>query len=239
MAVQSRLQPLAFVVTTETPCPYLPDRMERKIVTRLAGPDTSRTFQLLSRAGFRRSHAIVYRPACSACSACVPVRVVAAEFEPGRTLRRVEARNADLRVSVQPARGSAEQYELFARYLEGRHTAGEMTGMDFADYRSMVEDSPVDTRLVEFRYSDGRLAACALTDWTDDSISAVYTFFDPAQPGRSLGSHAVITLIREAARRGLPYVYLGYWVAGSRKMAYKNRFRPLEGFGPSGWRRIA
>jgi len=235
MSVQSRAQPLSFLVTTEMPCPYLPGRMERKVVTRLSGSEAGRNFQLLQRAGFRRSHAIAYRPACSGCQACMPVRVRAAEFEPGRTLRRTEARNADLGVSIRLARGTAEQYALFQRYLDGRHSDGEMVGMGLSDYRSMVEDSSIDTRLVEFRDSAGGLVACALTDWTDDGISAVYSFFDPDHAARSPGSHAIIWLIGEAQRRGLRYVYLGYWIAESRKMAYKARFRPAEVFGPKGW----
>jgi len=240
MAVQqSRSQPLTFLVTTDMPCPYLPGRMERKLVTRLAGPEARKQFHLLSRGGFRRSHAIAYRPACIGCQACVPVRVAVADFAPGRTLRRIEARNADLATTALPARGTAEQYQLFRDYLEGRHGDGEMAGMSLADYRSMIEDTPVDTRLIEFRDGAGRLTACVLTDWSDDGISAVYSFFDPEQPERSLGSHMIVWLIREALRQGLPYVYLGYWVGGSRKMGYKTRFRPIEGFGPEGWRRIA
>jgi arginyl-tRNA--protein-N-Asp/Glu arginylyltransferase len=234
MAIQQgRSQPLSFLVTTDMPCPYLPDRMERKLVTRLAGPEAAKHFHLLSRAGFRRSHSIAYRPACPGCSACVGA------FKPGRSLRRLEARNADLTASIQAARGTAEQYQLFQYYLDGRHGDGEMAGMSLSDYRSMVEDTPIDTRLVEFRDDIGRLVACVLTDWSEDGISAVYSFFDPEQPARSLGSYMIVWLLREAARSALPYVYLGYWVGGSRKMGYKTRFRPIEGFGPQGWQRIA
>jgi arginine-tRNA-protein transferase len=240
MAIQqSRSQPLSFLVTTDTPCPYLPDRRERKLVTRLAGPDAAKHFLLLSRGGFRRSHSIAYRPACVGCHACVPVRVVVRDFRPGRTLRRIEARNADLRPAILPARGTPEQFLLFQRYLDGRHADGEMAGMSLADYRSMVEDTPIDSRIVELRDGDGRLAACALTDWSADGISAVYSFFEPDLPVRSIGSYMIIWLLREAARNDLPYVYLGYWVSGSRKMGYKTRFRPIEGFGPEGWRRLA
>ena len=239
MAVQqSRSQPLAFLVTTDAPCPYLPGRMERKVVTRLGGPDARRNFDILSRAGFRRSHAIAYRPACAGCQSCVPVRIAAKDFVPSRTLRRIELRNIDLTATLLPPRGTPEQFALFARYLEGRHGDGEMTGMGLADYRSMVEESPVDTRIVEFRDGHGRLLAAVLTDWSADGISAVYSFFDADQPRRGLGNFVVLWLAREAARRGLAYVYLGYWVAGSRKMAYKNRYRPIEAFGPQGWRRL-
>jgi leucyl-tRNA---protein transferase len=240
MAVQQgRSQPLSFLVTTDMPCPYLPDRMERKLVTRLAGPDAARNFHLLSHAGFRRSHSIAYRPACIGCQACVPVRVAARHFNPGRSLRRIEARNMDLAAAILPARGTPEQFQLFQGYLDGRHNDGEMAGMSLADYRSMVEDTPIDSRIVEFRDGAHRLTACVLTDWSADGISAVYSFFDPDQPVRSLGSYMIIWLVREAVRNGLPYVYLGYWVESSRKMGYKTRFRPIEGFGPDGWRRIA
>jgi len=240
MAIQQgRSQPLSFLVTTDMPCPYLPGRMERKLVTRLAGPEAARNFHLLSRAGFRRSHAIAYRPACIGCEACIPVRVVAGEFDPGRSLRRIEARNDDMTATILPARGTVEQFQLFQAYLDGRHNDGEMAGMSLSDYRSMVEDTPIDSRLVEFRNPAHRLVACVLTDWSADGISAVYSFFDPDLPPRSLGSYMIVWLIREAVRNGLPYVYLGYWVSGSRKMGYKTRFRPIEGFGANGWRRIA
>jgi arginyl-tRNA--protein-N-Asp/Glu arginylyltransferase len=240
MAVQQgRSQPLSFLVTTDMPCPYLPDRMERKLVTRLAGPEAARNFHLLSHAGFRRSHSIAYRPACIGCQACVPVRVAARQFSPGRSLRRIEARNMDLAAAILPARGTPEQFQLFQGYLDGRHNDGEMAGMSLADYRSMVEDTPIDSRIVEFRDGSHRLKACVLTDWSADGISAVYSFFDPDQSARSLGSYMIIWLVREAVRNGLPYVYLGYWVASSRKMGYKTRFRPIEGFGPDGWRHLA
>src|SRR5262245_43124453 len=187
MAVQGRSHPLSFLVTTDMPCPYLLGRMERKVVTRLAGPEAAANFKMLQRAGFRRSHSIAYRPACTACAACVPVRIPVAQFAPGRTLRRVEARNTDLVATVRPPRGTAEQYELFKRYLDGRHSDGEMAGMAMVDYRSMVEDTPIDSRLIELRDRAHRLVACVLTDWAEDGISAVYSFFDPALSPRSLG----------------------------------------------------
>lgn len=238
MSIQNRARPLPFLVTTELPCPYLPDRMERKIVTELAGPAAKETYETLARAGFRRSHAIAYRPACRGCQACVPVRIVAGELALSRTLQRIEKRNLDLTVTVEPSRATGEQFRLFSRYLEARHHDGEMLGMTGPEYESMVETSPLDSRLIEFRDGQGQLIAGCLSDWTRDSISAVYSFFEPGQPQRSLGNYIVIWLAREAARRQLPYVYLGYWVAGSRKMAYKNRFRPLEGYGPAGWLRL-
>jgi arginyl-tRNA--protein-N-Asp/Glu arginylyltransferase len=238
VTVQSRARPLTFLLTREAPCPYLPGRRERKLVTELAGPDAVESYDLLSRAGFRRSHAVAYRPACQGCQACIPVRVPVAGFSPGRSLRRVARRNANLAVAFKPARATTEQFALFVRYLERRHGDGEMAGMGFADYRSMVEDTPIDSGAVELRNPEGRLVGCCLVDRSADGLSAVYSFFDPDLAADSLGNYIVLRLIDEARRRNLPYVYLGYWIATSRKMAYKIRFRPLESFGPDGWARM-
>lgn len=235
MTVQSRTRPLVFLLTREASCPYLPGRRERKLVTELSGPDAAENYDLLSRAGFRRSHAVAYRPACNACQECVPVRVVVDSFQPGRSLRRVMRRNAGLKSAIRPAQATSEQYALFARYLAWRHGDGEMAGMGFADYRSMIDDTPIDSGLLELRQSEGNLAACCLVDRSSDGLSAVYSFFDPHRSADSLGSFIVLRLIEEARRRALPYVYLGYWIAASRKMAYKIRFQPLEAFGPEGW----
>ena len=168
----------------------------------------------------------------------MPVRIVAEDFVPARSMRRVIKRNAGLRAIVTDAVPTQEQFKLFARYLEARHNDGEMVGMGPQDYASMVGDSPVDTRIVEFRDPKGKLVAACLTDWGQDGISAVYSFFEPDLARNSLGSFIVIWLIEEAQRRNLSYVYLGYWVAGSQKMDYKRRFRPIEAYGPQGWVRL-
>ena len=228
-------RPQVFYVLHETACPYLPNRRERKLITELRGSDADRLYSRLSRAGFRRSHSFAYRPSCSNCAACVPVRVVASAFRPRRTLARIARLNRDLTAEVRPARVTEEQYRLFSRYLNARHGDGEMAGMTTRDYRSMVEDSFLDTRLIEFRDPAGRLVAACLADWLEDGPSAVYSFFDPALARRSLGSYVVIWLIEEARRQGLAYTYLGYWIGASPKMAYKARFQPLEGLGPEGW----
>ncbi len=235
MSIQDRPRPISFMVTTEMTCPYLPDRLERKIVTDLSAPGGAGLYEVLSRAGFRRSHSIAYRPACSGCGACVPVRVVAGSYRPGRSLQRVENRNRDLVVRQLPPRRTAEQFVLFSMYLDSRHRDGEMVGMSFGEYGTMIEDSPLDTFLLECRDPNGRLIACCLADRTRDGLSAVYSFFDPDVGNRSLGNFMVIRLIREAQALGLPFVYLGYWVPGSRKMSYKARFRPLEALRADGW----
>lgn len=232
-------RPHFFFTTAPLPCPYIAGRLERKIVTELNGPDAEVLHEALSRAGFRRSHSIAYTPACPGCSACIPVRIIADAFLPDRTMRRIMRDNQDLVARKVPARATAEQYRLFARYQESRHAGGDMAMMGFYDYRSMVEDSPIDTFLVEYRTADGTLVATCLTDRMSDGLSAVYSFYDPDLHRRSLGTYVVTWLVADACQQGLPYVYLGYWIAESRKMAYKSRFSPLEAFGPNGWRLIA
>lgn len=227
-----------YYVLGESPCPYLPGRRERKIVTEIPATGADGRYALLSRAGFRRSHNFAYRPACTGCTACVPVRVPVADFAPGASLRRVARRNGDLRAEHKPARATAEQYALFARYIGSRHGDGEMAGMSYADYRGMVEQSRIDSRITEFRDPAGTLLAACLADWLDDGPSAVYSFFAPEAERRSLGSYMILWLIDAARAERLPYVYLGYWIERAPKMAYKTRFRPLEGFGPGGWRRL-
>lgn len=227
-----------FHVLAETPCPYLPNRSERKLLTEISGPDAKAAYGLLSRAGFRRSRHFAYRPACSGCSACVPIRVAAMHFRPSRSLKRIANVNADLIARDRAARATREQNELFARYLVARHEQGDMTGMSFADYRAMVEDTRLDTRIIEFRAADSRLVAACLFDWLEDGPSAVYSFFDPELPRRSLGTYMVLWLIEAARALERPYVYLGYWFKESPKMAYKARFQPLEALGPAGWQTL-
>jgi len=231
-------RPQFFYTTTPLPCPYLPGRTERKIVTELTGTDSEALHDRLSRAGFRRSHNIAYSPVCPGCRACIPIRVVAEEFAPSRTQRKVAARNADLLVRPVPARATAEQFALFQAYQQGRHGGGDMAAMGFYDYRAMVEDTPITTGLVEFRLPSGKLLGACLTDWLSDGLSAVYSFFAPDEDRRSLGTYAVAWLVAEANRLGLPYVYLGYWVPQSRKMAYKAGFQPAEVLRQGTWSRL-
>ncbi len=228
-----------FHVLRENPCPYLPGRMERKLITRIEAPDATGFYSVLSQSGFRRSHVFAYRPACNGCSACVPVRVRAAQFRPSRTQRRLMTLNADLTCVERPAVASPEQYDLFRSYIRDRHGDGEMADMGFTDYRSMVEDTHLDSCLLEYRTPDRRLVAVCLNDWLEDGASAVYSFFDPELAKRSLGTWTILTLIEAARRRGLPHVYLGYWIRQAPKMSYKERVRPLEGLGPDGWRVVA
>ncbi len=227
-----------YYVLGESPCPYLAGRRERKLITEMAGDDATARYTLLSRAGFRRSHQFAYRPACSGCAACIPVRVDAAGFMTSRSLKRVAHANEGLSATQKPAQATREQFELFSRYIGSRHGGGEMADMTTLDYQGMVEQTRVDTRMVEFREADGRLVAACLFDRLEDGLSAVYSFFDPDLGRRSPGTYMVLWLIETARASGLAYVYLGYWIKDAPKMAYKSRFRPLEAFGPSGWRSL-
>jgi len=220
-------------------CPYLEGRLERKLLTEISGSQAQGTYDGLTQAGFRRSHRFAYRPACSHCDACVPVRVLVGQFAPGKSLRRISRANTDLSIQITPARATAEQFELFRHYIESRHGDGEMAGMTDREYVSMIESSDIDTRLAEFRNAEGDLLAVCLLDWLADGLSAVYSFFDPNESRRSLGTYVVLWLIEAAKRDRAAHVYLGYWIKGSRKMAYKTRFRPLEGFGATGWQLLA
>jgi arginine-tRNA-protein transferase len=231
-------RPQFFYTTAPLPCPYLPGRTERKIVTELSGTEAEALHERLSRAGFRRSHNIAYAPVCPGCQACVPIRVVSEDFTPDRTQRRILRANADLTVSEMPARATAEQFTLFQRYQKNRHADGDMAAMGYYDYRAMIEDTPISTGILEFRDAQDRLLGACLTDWLADGLSAVYSFFDTDEDKRSLGTFAVLWLIGRARSLGLPYVYLGYWVPESRKMAYKARFRPSEILMGGAWHRL-
>ena len=231
-------RPQFFYTTAPLPCPYLPGRTERKIVTELSGTEAEALHERLSRAGFRRSHNIAYAPVCPGCQACVPIRVVSEDFTPDRTQRRILRANADLTISEMPARATAEQFTLFQRYQKNRHADGDMAAMGYYDYRAMIEDTPISTGILEFRDAQDRLLGACLTDWLADGLSAVYSFFDTDEDKRSLGTFAVLWLVGRARSLGLPYVYLGYWVPESRKMAYKARFRPSEILISGAWHRL-
>jgi arginine-tRNA-protein transferase len=236
MLHRSTKRPQFFYTTAPLPCPYLSGRTERKIVTELTGPDAEPLHDRLSRAGFRRSHNIAYSPVCPGCQACIPIRIVAERFAPDRTQRRILRDNAAVQGYQTPARATAEQFALFQRYQRARHQDGDMAAMGFYDYRAMVEDTPISTGMVEFRDPDGTLLGGCLTDWLSDGLSAVYSFYDPDLEKRSLGTLAVLWLVRRAVELKLPFVYLGYWVPQSRKMAYKARFQPSEILAGGAWR---
>jgi leucyl-tRNA---protein transferase len=232
-------RPQFFYTTAPLPCPYVAGRTERKVVTEITGPDADQLHDRLSRAGFRRSHNIAYAPVCAGCQACIPIRICAGLFQPDRTLRRIARINSELEGFEVPARATPEQFQLFQRYQQARHGDGDMATMSFYDYRAMVEDTPIDTFIVEFRDPDDRLVGACLTDRLSDGLSAVYSFYAAGSDRRSLGTFAILWLIERARQLQMPYVYLGYWVPESRKMAYKARFRPSEVLAKGIWRMLA
>jgi leucyl-tRNA---protein transferase len=230
-----------FFVTSPSPCPYLPGKQERKIFTELSGQHAGELNDALGRIGFRRSQSVAYRPSCAGCTACVSVRVVANQFKPNATQRKLMKRHADLEVTACKPWATEEQFELLHRYLGARHPGGGMVSMDENDYSDMVEQSPVSSFVIEYREPSvdgqrGRLVGACITDQQGDGLSMIYSFFladDENRPG--LGNFIIMDHILRSRAAGLDYVYLGYWVKGSARMAYKTRYRPLEVLGPNGW----
>ena len=245
-----------FYVTAPQPCPYLDGRMERKLFTALQGEHAQKLNDALSKQGFRRSQNVLYRPSCAECSACLSARIRVADFKPSRTQKRVLKKNEDLTRNATSPWATEDQFQLFRRYLDTRHADGGMADMDIFEFAAMIEETPIRSRVIEYtrpvdgadpggsdrygsdRYGsdhDSRLAAVCLTDVFDDGLSMVYSFYDPAMNARSLGSYIILDHVEIAREAGLPYVYLGYWVPGSRKMGYKASFDALEIFKGGQW----
>jgi arginyl-tRNA--protein-N-Asp/Glu arginylyltransferase len=245
---QHQTQSPQFFLTAPSPCPYIEGQFERKVFTHLVGDKAPEMNDLLTQGGFRRSQNIAYRPACESCRACVSVRILANEFKLTRNMRKVVQRNADLIGAMHDAEPSTEQYSLFRAYLDSRHRKGGMSDMTVLDYAMMVEDTHVDTKVIEYRKrgpdsfitgkGQGELIAVALTDKMADGVSMVYSYYNPELADRSLGTFMILDHIARTRALGLPHVYLGYWVNGSRKMDYKVRFSPQEHLGPKGWERF-
>jgi len=239
-----------FYLTAETPCPYLEGKMERKVFTHLLDADADAINSMLTTAGFRRSQTIAYKPACDGCSACVSVRIPVDAFKLTTSYRRILRKNRDLvRIPREPM-ATEPQFELLHKYLNQRHANGGMSDMDDDDFAAMVEETTVSTLLFEYwtkpdpdddaaePLGQDRLVATALTDVIDDGLSMVYSFFDPQEHARSLGTYMILDHVAKARELGLPYVYLGYWIEGCRKMSYKARYRPLEALTMEGWMRL-
>lgn len=250
-----------FYVTASQACPYLPGRRERKLFTHITYDKPSGFIDTLLKGGFRRSQNIAYMPYCDGCQACLSVRVIVDEFSPTRSFRRIMSRNSDLVARRVPPRPTSEQYSLFRSYIDARHGDGGMADMSVLDFAMMIEDSLIDTHLVEYRIppdkadmhksrsdgtqwsrlrkgnsnDEGELVAVALCDALSDGLSMVYSFYDPELDPRSLGTFMILENLRFAKSIGKPYLYLGYWIAGSRKMQYKQKFQPQEFLGRDGW----
>ncbi len=233
-----------FYVTAPQPCPYLEGRMERKLFTALQGEHAQKLNDTLSKQGFRRSQNVLYRPSCAECSACLSARIRVADFEPSRTQRRVMKRAAHLTRNPTSPWATEDQFALFRRYLDNRHADGGMADMDIFEFAAMIEETPIKSRVIEYSRPPksgerGRpLAAVCLTDVFDDGLSMVYSFYDPDLRDLSLGTHVILDHVDIAREAGLPYVYLGYWVPGSRKMGYKANFAALEIYKGGQWQPI-
>jgi arginine-tRNA-protein transferase len=231
---------LRFFLTAPAPCPYLPEKVERKVFAHLPMADGPTVNDTLTQIGFRRSQNIAYRPACDGCDACVSARISVVDYVFSRSERRVLDRNQDLVRHQVRAEATMEQFELLRRYLSHRHSEGGMADMTWPDFVAMVEDTSVRTHMVEYRLAPeghgvGALIACALVDQLSDGLSLVYSFYNPEAVKRSLGSLIILDHVNQALSLDIPKVYLGYWVKGSDKMAYKARFNPLEILRPNGW----
>jgi len=231
-------RPIPFFITAPIPCPYLDGKTERRMVTDLATADAIPLHDKLSRVGFRRSHNLVYTPVCHECSACLAVRNVVEEFEPSNSQRRILRLNQNLVVNENPAKATNERFELFSLYQDKRHTGGDMSTMDYYDFQALIEETPVVTSHIDFHNEDGVLLAGCLVDIMEDGLSAVYSYFDPTYKKNSLGSYIILWLIQRTKQLSLPYLYLGYWVKGSQKMAYKDKFQPLEYYNAVGWGKL-
>ncbi|MBV1867519.1 MAG: arginyltransferase [Marinosulfonomonas sp.] len=229
-----------FYVTAPQPCPYLEGRMERKLFTALQGDYATKLNDTLSKQGFRRSQNVLYRPSCAECSACLSARIRVADFAPSKSQRRTARRNGDLIRNATAPWASEDQYALFRSYLDGRHAQGGMADMDIFEFAAMIEETPIRSRVIEYKEpaengAEGDLTAVCLTDVLDDGLSMVYSFYDPSGKRDSLGTYVILDHIRIAQEAGLPYVYLGYWVPGSPKMSYKARFSALEVYQGGAW----
>lgn len=231
-----------FYVTAQQPCPYLDGREERKLFTALNGEDAEALNNSLSKQGFRRSQNVLYRPSCPNCTACYSARIRVADFIPSKSQKRCLKKNSFLTRSASSPWASEEQYDLFRTYLASRHADGGMADMDIFEFAAMVEETPIKSRIVEYtqtnKYGKPDLAAVCLTDVFDDGLSMVYSFFDPDLVKNSLGTYIILDHIAIARDAGLPYVYLGYWVPTSPKMAYKAKFSALEIYQDGDWRTL-
>ncbi len=227
-----------FYVTAPQDCPYLDNQVERKLFTALYGANSKRLNNSLSKQGFRRSQNVLYRPSCANCIACMSARISSREFKPSKSQKRVLLRNSDVLRVVNPPLATDAQYDLFKQYITSRHPDGGMSEMDVDDFTAMIEETNVESKLIEYYAKINEqveLISFSLVDILDDGISMVYSVFNPDFKERSLGTYMILDHSNLALEMDLQFVYLGYWVKGSSKMDYKKRFSPLEIFTNDKW----
>ena len=217
--------------TAPHPCPYIESNTAVNLILDPHYPVNTGLYGRLLQHGFRRNGSLYYRPFCNECSACVSVRLPAASFSPNRAQRRTRRRNADLTARLTRARFSEEHFALYLRYQSNRHFGDSMDDPDPEKYRRFLVDSEVETSFIELRKGE-RLMGVSIVDRVDDGLSAIYTFFEPEEPRRSLGTYAILKQVDLALEQELDWIYLGYWIAASQKMAYKANFRPLQRYNP-------
>jgi arginyl-tRNA--protein-N-Asp/Glu arginylyltransferase len=223
--------------TLPHPCGYFAERVARNLVIDPASPHLPQIYDAALTRGFRRAGGHVYRPQCGSCHACIAARIPVAQFQPDRSQRRCLQRNRDLQLRIEPARHTDEYFQLYRRYLDARHAGGGMDDPDPEDFSRFLYTAWSPTSFIELRLRN-RLLGVAITDVASTGLSAVYTFYDPDEDVRGLGTYAILRQIELTQERGLPHLYLGFWIKDHPKMDYKARFRPLEILGAEGWRKL-
>ncbi len=230
--------PPQFYVTAPHPCPYLDNRRERKLFTALQGKPSTKLNNILSKQGFRRSQNVLYRPSCVHCAACMSARIRVDDFAPSKSQRRVLRQNLQLSREIGAPWATEAQFSLFRKYLDDRHNDGGMADMDIFEFAAMIEETTVNTQIITYKDTQDNLVCVCLIDVLDDGLSMVYSFFDPDMARSSLGTFMILDNVEIARSKGLQYVYMGYWVRGSKKMDYKSHFSAVEVFSRNQWRPI-
>ena len=229
-----RCRPLPMRLSMKSACPYIMGKIEQRIAVDINYKPA--LHDSLARAGFRRVENWIYKPACPNCEACVPWRVNVRKFQPSRNMARIIVANRDLVRRIIEPNPTSEHYRIFKSYVKHRHEDGQMARMNRLEFSNMTSNSPIETSLIDYQDQNQKLVGSVLTDLQQDGLSAVYSFFDPYETNRSMGTYMIIDLINYAKELNLPWLYLGYYVAQTQKMRYKSRFQPAEIYYQGSWK---